>query len=100
LFAAWWFEQNGEEPDASTSKFRAMLAKAKMLKAEGFDLELVKRAILTMRRHGETVRSPYAVKLWSPDRTKTWYEYSLPLQVPVWDSFMANIKDNMPLRVS
>ena len=104
LFAVWWFDQKETKADvhAGMPKFKAIMAKAKLLKADGYDLELVKRAILTMRVQGLDVTTPHAVKWRSPERGRDWYAYSLPVQPPIWDGFVSKLgADNMiPLRVS
>lgn len=103
LFAAWWFgQESGEQVDAQEPKFRTMLGKAKRLKAEGFELGLVQRTVLTMRAQGVEVTSPYAIKWQSPIRGKTWYEYSSPVQPPVWDKLLTGLytEGAIPLRVS
>jgi len=78
------------------------MAKAKLLKADGLDLELVKRAILTMRAQGIDITTPHAVKWRSPEAGQNWYTYSLPPIAPVWDRFTSGIVADraMPLRVS
>ena len=104
MFAVWWFKQPSTlaDIDARSPKFKAIMAKAKLLKADGYDLEMVKRAILTMRANGLDIMTPHAVKWRSPERGKDWYAYSLPPQPPIWDAFAIKLAaDNMiPLRVS
>lgn len=104
MFAVWWFSQpqTKADVDVKSSAFRTIMAKAKLLKRDGYDLSLVKRAILTMRANGIIVDTPHAVKWRSPDRSKDWYTYSAPTLFPVWDSFATDLaKDNaVPLRVA
>ena len=104
LFAVWWFDQpqTKADIDARAPKFKAIMAKAKLLKADGYDLEMVKRAILTMRANKMDVTTPHAVKWRSPERGKDWYDYSLPPPPPIWDAFAVNLaaSNSIPLRVS
>lgn len=104
LFAVWWFNQppTEEQLDARSTRFRTLMSKAKLLKNDGYDLELVKRAILTMRANGMQIDTPHAVKWRSPDRARDWYSYSAPAQFPVWDGFATELaRDNaVPLRVA
>ena len=58
---------------------------AKGLKKQGHELDLVRRALLTMRRRGVKVKTPYAVRWQSPERGTTWYDYSTPQLPPLWD---------------
>ena len=103
MFAVWWFDQppTSEDIDAKAPKFRTLMAKAKQLKNGGYDLELVKRTILTMRANGMEVTTPHAVKWRSPDSGKDWYAYSSPAVFPVWDTFANRLsRDNaVPLRL-
>lgn len=101
LFAVWWFESLGIEQDASTSSFKSILARASRLKREGYDLERVKRTILTMKTRNIEVQTPYAVKWRSPVQGQTWYEYSTPM-IPVWDNIGNRLasENALPLRVS
>jgi len=102
LFAVWWFELLGREVDASDAEFRTLLGKASKLRKEGYDLRLVKRAILTMRAQGIDVTSPYAVRWSSPNRKENWYEYSRPSIAPVWDGLLTTLEQEnlVPLRAS
>lgn len=102
-FAWWWFNFVDEsEPDIKSGQFRSMLGKVKNLKAEGYDLEKVKRAIRTMKMQGVRLTSPYAVKLRSPDFKSTWYEYADSQLPPVYDGIaLALHKEGaMPVKAS
>ena len=102
-FADWWFRSVLKaEPDYKSARFRTMLGKAKNLQKEGYDLDQVRRAILTMMAHGTEVTTPYAVKFYSPDRDKTWYNYAELTMPPLWDSIGYTLwnTNSMPIRPS
>lgn len=101
-FAVWWFNLAGEPASAQSSEFRALLGKASRLKKDGYDLTLVKRAILTMKANGVVVTTPYAIKWQSPTRGQNWYKYSIPAAPPLWDGLMVGLSQEnaIPLRVN
>lgn len=101
-FARWFQEKfiGNDGIDFGSREFRATMGKAKRLFNEGYDPELVKRTLRTMRDNGvEGIDTPYAVK-WRIG-SQSWYEFSTPQMPPMWDAIAKGLYESgeTPIRV-
>jgi hypothetical protein len=101
-FARWFHKfVGGDQVDYKSPMFKRYLGQAARLRKEGFDLEIVKQTLRAMQHRGISIESPYVVKWQSPDRTRTWYEFSKPPVPPIWDGLgvSLHLSGEMPARI-